>query len=268
MNTPNIAIIIPFYKNTLSKFEKLALGQCFNILSEHPIICIKPHSLKLDHINQHYSFAEVACFDNEYFESVQGYNRLMLSSEFYGAFLKFEFILIYQLDALVFSDDLNYWCNRKYDYIGAPWLNHSKYPDFVKKIKSHVQSFYHTRWNIKIDGNPTGIQFENKVGNGGFSLRRVKKFYDLSRKFQVLINYYNTQNHHHYHEDAFWSIEVNRKQKNLRIPNYKEALKFSFENSPERCFELNNKKLPFGCHAWDKHMNFWKPILKELNFTA
>ena len=31
-------------------------------------------------------------------------------------------MLIYQLDAYVFKDELLNWANKGYDYIGAPWL--------------------------------------------------------------------------------------------------------------------------------------------------
>jgi hypothetical protein len=45
-----------------------------------------------------------------------------LSEEFYQAFTDFEFMLIYQLDAFVFRDELADWCRSGYEYIGAPWL--------------------------------------------------------------------------------------------------------------------------------------------------
>ena len=51
---------------------------------------------------------------------------------------------------------------------------------------------------------------------------------------------------HHYNEDAFWSIEVNRKKVVLNIPDYKVALKFAFELAPERAYKINNNQLPFG----------------------
>ena len=50
------------------------------------------------------------------------YNRLMMSEQFYRAFEGYEYILIYQLDCLVFSNALEEWCRKGYDYIGAPWF--------------------------------------------------------------------------------------------------------------------------------------------------
>jgi len=41
-----------------------------------------------------------------------------------------------------------------------------------------------------------------------------------------------------------------------------EGLRFAFEGAPRMCFELNQQKLPFGCHAWAKFdRSFWEPYL-------
>jgi hypothetical protein len=58
---------------------------------------------------------------------------------------------MYHLDSLVFNSNLHYWCNLNYDFIGAPWI---KGPDLP--------------W-LREEG----------VGNGGFSLRKVKSFLNL-----------------------------------------------------------------------------------------
>jgi hypothetical protein len=39
------------------------------------------------------------------------------------------------------------------------------------------------------------------------------------------------------------------------------ALQFSFEYNLEKSLMLNNDKLPLGCHAWYKHMDFWKKYI-------
>jgi hypothetical protein len=32
--------------------------------------------------------------------------------------------------------------------------------------------------------------------------------------------------------------------------------------APRLCFELNGRKLPFGCHAWQRYdRGFWEPYL-------
>lgn len=261
-----VAVVIPFYRDTISAYEKIALQQCESILSAYPKIAIKPDYLTLPEDAKFVSFSSTETFDKQYFVSIAGYNRLMLSPEFYTRFMDYEYILIYQLDAFVFSDELNYWCNQNIDYIGAPWIQQTSDSSKTKTLELKIKSYLYTRYDVHRKGLPSDKQFINKVGNGGFSLRRVKMFYDITLSMQSKIHSYLSSDNFHYNEDAFWSIEVNRKKRILNIPFYKTALKFAFEFHPERAYILNYQQLPFGCHAWDKQVDFWRPIFKNYNF--
>jgi hypothetical protein len=261
-----VAVIIPFYRDKLTYFDNIALQQCFKLLNNYPIIAIKPQHLELPADVKNYNFTDVISFEDHFFENIAGYNRLMLHAGFYEAFLAYEYILIYQLDAFVFKDQLDYWCNRQIDYIGAPWIMPHAYPDIVKSVKTSIQQYYHIRNNTQKDGIPIEEQFRYKTGNGGFSLRRVRKFYEICLNMPDEIAMYNSRNEHQFNEDAFWSVEVNRKHKILKIPGYKISLKFAFELYPARAFDINKQQLPFGCHAWDLYLDFWKPIFKELGY--
>ena len=45
----------------------------------------------------------------------------------------------------------------------------------------------------------------------------------------------------------------------FKVAPAKVAAKFSFEVHPELLYELNNKRLPFGCHSYLKYNpEFWK----------
>ena len=262
-----VAVIIPFYRTTISNYESIALQQCAKVLGNHPVIAVKPESLTLPDTGEQLSFADVVTFDDSYFENIAGYNRLMLSKEFYSRFLDYEYILIYQLDAFIFSDELLHWCNQGFDYIGAPWLRDIEHGDLFKATKSKLQYYFHTRYDVQKDGEPSSMQFENRVGNGGFSLRRVQKFHVITISRQADIQRYLEQSgKHQYNEDAFWSIEVNRKKKMLNIPDYQTAVGFAFENSPQRALNLNQQTLPFGCHAWDRHVEFWQPYFEQQGY--
>nr|WP_221391681.1 DUF5672 family protein [Dyadobacter sp. NIV53] len=52
----------------------------------------------------------------------------------------------------------------------------------------------------------------------------------------------------------------------MKIPDYKEALFFSFENNPEESLKHTKNQLPFGCHAWDLHLNFWRPHFEKYGY--
>ncbi|MGI4750976.1 MAG: DUF5672 family protein [Janthinobacterium lividum] len=262
-----VAVIIPFYRSTLSAYEIIALQQCELVLSEYPKIAIKPANLTLPAGSETVSFNDMISFENCFFEGIAGYNHLMLSPEFYKTFLDYEYILIYQLDAFVFKNDLEHWCNQNLDYIGAPWIRKKDDKSIFKKVQIKLQSSLYTYFNIHQKGLPSRKQFTNKVGNGGLSLRRVKKFYDLTITMKSSIDFYLSQTAYQYNEDSFWSIEVNRKEKVLNIPTWKVGLKFAFETYPEKAYFLNKQILPFGCHDWDKYLDFWRPIFKLYNYN-
>lgn len=259
-------VIIPIYKTTLSYNEAFSLNRCFNILSTHTIIVIKPDTLDLSALINEHPFSKVVSFDDKYFKDIQGYNELMLSTLFYQTFLEYDYMLIYQLDAFVFSDQLIHWCKKNYDYIGAPWLYPSDDKSVIGRFILHIKSLLYKRYNISKGGLPKAKQLIKGVGNGGLSLRRIKTFHTLSIKFRDLADQYIEQAELEFNEDIFWSIAINRKKKNLKIPHYKTALKFSVETHPELAYRLNHERLPFGCHAWDKNLDFWKPILQKFNY--
>ncbi|OOQ60690.1 DUF5672 family protein [Mucilaginibacter pedocola] len=265
MTDHKVVIVIPFHKNTLSPLEMVSLQQLKKVLPNYPMVVVKPESREMPPELTEAPFLTEA-FDDKYFKDPKGYNNLVMTTEFYERFLAYDFMLIYQLDVFVFRDELQHWCNQGYDYIGAPWIHKYDYPDVVKATKSKLISYLHTRFNIMKDDLPSLMQLENKVGNGGFSLRHVRKFYDATIKMQAEIAHYFERPHHLYNEDVFWSIEVNRKRKVLNIPGYRKAMQFAIENHPERGLELNHNKLPFGCHAFDRHLDFWRPIFKGYGY--
>lgn len=74
----------------------------------------------------------------------------------YKAFAKYEYMLIAQLDAVCFRDDLDEWCGKDYDYVGAPWCHLCKHVCRTDQYRSE----------------------EKLVGNGGLSLRKIQTFLD------------------------------------------------------------------------------------------
>lgn len=261
---PSVSIVIPLYKSHPLNSELCAFRQCYEILGQHDIYVVTYKDLSLEEYNDSVK-QKICCkfFDKKYFESIDGYNTLLKTHSFYKAFNNYDYILIYQLDAWVFTDSLMYWCRQKYDYIGAPWFS-----DY---------------------GSYEGGQQLWTVGNGGFSLRRVKKFLYLTNpktKFlsvrEVFKTYYKgykslpscvlkcfgrKNNVAHYsgiflelNEDVYFSIILSQYERlRLHIPDAEQAAYFAFERSPRYLFKLTNNTLPFGCHAWEKYdINFWE----------
>lgn len=266
---PRVAVLIPVYKPRLSAYEAVSFRQCCKVLGKHALTLVKPRSLCIDAYRRYCPDVLVESFDDRYFRDVNGYNELMLSAVFYGRFVGYDYILVYQLDAFVFKDELLYWCKQGYDYIGAPWLALPP-AGVLRQVKRYMARREAYVKNTKQEGTdlPVDLQFENKVGNGGFSLRRVDPFYKICNSEGAMIDFYkdNCRRHHFFNEDVFWSLEVNRRSARLKIPDYKKALGFSIEFQPEYAFRLNKGMLPFGCHAWDLYLPFWRNIFKRFDY--
>ncbi len=273
MNRPSsvsVNVVLPVYKTQLTDYEIISLTQCVRILGNYPLFLAAPHSLDISCYHKIGPSLQVRTFDDSYFNSIDGYNRLMLSEEFYKAFSDQEFILIHQLDAFVFQDDLTYWCQQNFDYIGAPWLRDRDFTGWLDQLDFTIRQRVATWLNLKkADGlTPREIINLNGVGNGGLTLRRASAMLRYLDRFKQKIAEYERIPMHQYHEDVFWSIEVNRYWPHLRIPSYRKALFFSVEFYPEWAINhYNQGKLPFGCHAWDIHgTDYWRPIFAQYGY--
>lgn len=247
------AVLIPIYKKTPNDLEILSLKQCIKVLKNHKIIFFAPKDLE-------YSFYKQVCqefdcvfdimfFDNSYFNGIIGYNKLMLSSHFYKSFLKYKFILIYQLDAFVFKDDLEFWCNQKYDFIGAPnhaHLNNQGEMQFLKNF-SRVMRFFRVKKEI------------SNVGNGGFSLRNTRSCYLLVKILSAVVKKWHPNN-----EDGFFKYYGNIFFPFFKLPSDEEAIKFSIEVEAKSTLAKLNGNVPFGCHAFEKYeWETWKPLVEK-----
>jgi hypothetical protein len=148
MTREKVAVVITVHKPQIDELEALSLSRCVAVLGRHPMIFAAPKSLDFAVYRRAAPSAEVVVFENRFFASLDGYNELLLRPLFFEAFARYQFILKYELDAFVFEDQLLEWCDRDWDYIGAPWQHDGT-----------------GRW--------TG------VGNGGFSLRKVSACLDV-----------------------------------------------------------------------------------------
>lgn len=245
-----VAVVIPFYKAELNAIEGRSFDQCQKVLKNYDIIFALPEGLR---VRQQSSNVRTEEFDKEYFKNIAGYNKLMLGSEFYERFLEYDYILIYQLDSFVFRDELMAWCEKGYDYIGAPWIATKNFISFLlkpfnsKSIKKRKPVFF-------------------KVGNGGLSLRKTRSFYDISRKLAGEIEEQLEKKGEIYtNEDVFWSIKVPEFFPEFKIPEYREAVGFAIDRKPKIGLKINNNQLPFGCHGIDKPkvLEFWAPIVEK-----
>jgi len=262
MKKYEVAIIIPgYYKSDFSSEELISLKHLNKYLNKYDKYFIVPDNAVIDKGNESYHYV---VFPRYYFRNTKTYNKLLLKSEFYEKFIQYKYILIYQMDALVFSNHLSDWCDSEYSYVAAPWF------------KSIIGYLSH-----KKGVSPNG-------GNGGFSLRNIKNSLEvlkivnsqakrssncvLFQKIWFIMAVITGKSHgiwlnapadnYPFNEDGFWSLEAPKYSKEYKVVPFKESVQFAFERFPRRCYKINNEKLPFGCHAWSKYdKDFWTPHL-------
>jgi hypothetical protein len=229
----DIVTVTPIYKASLSVAEQRSVLQGRNVLAAYVRVLVCPKHLDVSAYLAIDADLQIERFDDVHFQSIASYNQLMMNPSFYARFRAFTFMLIYQTDAWVFRDELLSWCQKGYDYIGAPWV---ELPPVSKKPIINLSAL-----------------LLGKVGNGGFCIRNIKKHYYSALIFRPLSFVFSKN------EDFFWCYFMPKLNPFYRIPSATEALPFSFELAPSHCFEQNNQQLPFGCHAWEKYEpEFWK----------
>jgi hypothetical protein len=264
-------VVVPTHTLELDRDERVSFRQLRHVLGAHDTYLVLPDDLDgtLDGL-------PVKRMPAAYFRTKRRNQRLMISPELYGAFRDYEFVLVYQLDSLVLSDELAAWCEAGWDNVGPPWTRRA----------------------------PDGSLALIGVGNGGFALRRVESCLRVARRARrpaarlrtaawfggsvgrrlvthlpgtvrtvatsrrrlrtaaavvhgAVASTYVT-------EDKFLSEMAPRLDPAFSIPSPETALAFAFEGSPRECFELNGRRLPFGCHKWWYHdREFWEPHLVE-----
>ena len=262
MNKPSVIIVIPIYTTRLNDWEHASLRRCFEVLSAYDKCFVKPRSLDPKPLTDLYPADLVVNFPDDFFKGIAAYNRLMMSSRFYEAFDKWDYMLIYQPDAWVFDDRLDDWCARGYDYIGAPWIPKPKYGRLYYRLFNRLKRAF-----SRVSGASDYSQLYYRVGNGGLSLRRIALFARTAHEMESQVaRYLSHPGVDFYNEDIFWSLEANREKERLKIPGWQEALQFSFDKNPAVCYELNGQRLPFGCHGWSKKnmLPFWEQHIQTL----
>lgn len=227
-----IAVIIPEYNRCLTKNKQISLEQVKNVLKNYDIFFVLPDSLRISYASEEIKEKR---YSDKWFSSRRMYSKFMLEPQLYKDFSEYDYILIYQLDAFVFKDELSSFCDLDYDYIGAPWL------DGVYFKSNGKQNMWY-------------------VGNGGFSLRKVDSFIEWTLKadYRQYVDFIN--------EDILISAW---RGSTLNIAPIESALLFSFEMNCSDCMKLTEGRLPFGCHAWEKHdFNFWRPYIEAEGYTV
>lgn len=261
----NAVVVVPVYRAELSDFERASFQQSTLILGKkHPIVLIAPEGIDLTLYREIYQNFSVEYFEAHNFASVAAYSRLLLDPAFYKRFLKYEWMLICQLDVWVLKDDLDFWCTREYDFLGAP-------------IPCSWEFYFGKTRDI--------------TGNGGFSLRKISKVIQVLEaadagmysKTVLLYFFWRHLKGLHFLRALVPLIRLtgignNRKKcleiirRNgcsedmifhllscpehtpfLKMPSAETAAAFALDGNFLEKFEYYGRKVPFGIHAYHKN---------------
>ena len=255
-----VVVLIISHKKVLEWYEEISLRQCVRVLGGHPIRLVCPEGLDVSAYRALAPAVEVDFIPPGWLSSYANFERLKISPFLYRRYSQYEFVLFYELDAFVFRDDLQKWCDAGWDYLGAPWFE---------------------GYNLAgPDARPFG------AGNGGFSLRRTHSLLRASRTFRyrtplaklwqarfagrgtylgaladmtIRNNFFTLFNNYRGAEDAYWCHYVGGRFPWFRVAPFEVAKYFSFEVNPRRLFSECDNVLPFGCHKWMVYdLPFWR----------
>jgi len=262
------AVVIPTHQESLNADEYISLRQCQKVLGKRDIFLLAPNNININVYHDIFPNLKTILVPPDLMKDIGAYNRMMISPLIFNHLSNYSHVLIHEPDALVLKDELDYWCNQKLDYIGAPWV------EYCPATKNHIPK---------------------QVGNFGFSLINIESantiFLNNSRwftltmiirellrglrgrkgAFQMTIKacgsaglLSNASELFKDHCDIFWSFTVPKSEPWFKIAKPEQAAYFAWEKHPNSCYEFCKQKIPFGIHAWSKYdREFLIPLLKE-----
>ncbi len=271
---PTVAVVVPLHVPEPDEHGRISLRHLRTHLGGYDTCVAAPEGLDVSAYG-----LPAKRFPSRFFLDRHAASSLMMRRELYAAFADYEYILVHHLDALVFSDQLLEWCERGYDYVGAPWVQKAENGAFsflgvgnsglcLRRVPSHlavIDALRRPRRQVRSEMRFARNYVRRLGRNASAGLRAVRESHDLSglpgKALRLFTRTARESNPYRY-EDKFWAFEAAELCPGFRIPPAETAVSFSFEAYPRYCFELTGGKLPFGCHKWMRHdPEFWEPFL-------
>jgi hypothetical protein len=261
-------IAVPVHKEVPTPMEIVSLRQLGKIMAAREILIISPHGVSTYNYKSLLPHARDLKVHPRQMASWTAYNQMMISPFLYQKLRRYSHMLLHEPDALVFSDQLDFWCAQPFDYLGSPWP--------------------------KPDHSPTGFHFHPHI-NGGFSLsnissmRRVtsswKRWHswrhvmgdivaglrgDRMKLKRGLIAAYpggllrGASRLYQTGWDKFFFEVVPPLCPEFRIPPPEVCVRFSWQFATRYCIRQTQGQLPFGLHAWARwDFGHLRPLMAE-----
>ena len=249
-------IVVTSYKTSLDENEKLNIDRLFSLYKDkYDIVLVYPNNKKIDWYNKNFNFTDILLLDSIYFDSYpDGYNSLMLSNFFYKLFAKYKYILIHHPDSIIIKDELEYWINKDYEYIGSPFI-YDIGPNNVDIMTSIVT-------------NNSNLNFVNDM-NGGLCLKKISWFLDITEQYETKLQQISKSLKLNEDQILLMLNLLNLDLSKYKFPKFKESINFSWSAKPYLLMQINNGELPFGLHAYNTIYKYFyenSDFMKKLTF--
>lgn len=275
-----VIVVIPVYKpvENLEHFEKISIKNTIDKFHNFYSIALlnSDKILKKSYVD-YFKFNFLSL--EFHFSTWAEYNSLLKKSDLYDKIGEYEFMLIIQTDAYVFSNDLNKYF--QYDYVGAPWqrdpLRFTKGSvgngGFSLRSINPIRNILISNKRIFNFRTLLHLNFKHFYKYG--PLRRVNGFkrFTLFQIIEIFVKsiyqylFLNSFRKAHLFdslmEDTLFGVLSPHRFSSFKVPNVEISSQFSIDDNPEYFFKLNASRLPIGCHAFIKnYSDFWIKFIK------
>lgn len=241
-------VVIPIYKRELSEDEAGCVRQYVKVLAQEPIVFVCPENLDTAYYEKMFPTVKYERFADKFFTGTKSYNHLMLDTKFYDRFEDYDYMLIAQTDAVIWSEEnkLNDFMEMGFDYMGAPWIPERR--------------IWEWRW-IKKEGEKKAAfrcckkpGYGISMGNGGFCLRNISACKKLIQEFSWRKCYWFIKRN----EDIFFGVFGEYNKCGFKLADVESGLKFAREYDLKENVEKGN--IPYGVHGWQKEFSSYKEM--------
>lgn len=250
-----VTVVIPVIAEKPSELEIISLDQTLAVLHRFPITFMARTELDMTWYEDYCRGKATVFVERFHWTGYKTFIDLMLSPLFYKRFRAYEYMLICHLDAFVFRDELEEWCQLGYDYTGAVVYNPSLWnqPTLARRL--------------------TGFTNPEYYANGGFALKKIASFHKLTSKFKYYIKLHQflqkVRGVTAFYDDLFVTQHFPKLSAIFRMPPKSLAQRFGADYMTKEEVQLpftneDNSTLPFGVHGWiQNNLEFWAPCIRR-----
>lgn len=245
-----VIVVIPVYLDKLPYDDEMCVKRYLEILSDEDIVFIAPEKINQSWYKETFGNIKFVLFEDKFFTGTKGYNHLLLDTKFYKTFLDYEYMLIAQTDACIWSNknELQRFILADYDYYGAPWIPERRIWEWIWERKNGRLHFR----LCKKKGQ--GLV----MGNGGFCLRRISQCIRLIDEYRWRKCYWFIKRN----EDIFFGLFGMSSKCNYKLADVETGKEFALEYNLKDSVKSGN--IPFGVHGWKKEFSGYDEMKKFL----